>query len=124
MPIMFPLARPIRHPVHWQAGFSKSQGLPANVSFLPLPLPPPPHIFNFLSLGPFFAWPKHYFCSKVVVCTETTRKHLLHRLLSNIWNSPDKHLLCKIKNNKIVYRLYMTVIILGDVLLSHHLPQT
>ena len=54
---MFPLARPIRHPVHWQAGFSKSQGLPANVSFLPLPLPP---LFNFLSLGPFFAWPKHF----------------------------------------------------------------
>ena len=34
------LAKPNRRPVRYRAGFSKSLGLSASVSFLPLPLPP------------------------------------------------------------------------------------
>ena len=43
------LAEPVRRPVRWQAGFSKSWGLSARVSFLPSPL------FHFLALVPFLA---------------------------------------------------------------------
>lgn len=98
MPKMFPLARPIRYPVHWQAGFSKSWGLSASVSFLllHLPLPPPPrHLFNCLALGPFFAWPIHSIVPWLLFAPKPQGNYASYFKI----NSPDKHVLCKIKNN-------------------------
>ena len=46
------LAEPIRRPVRWRAGFSKSRGLSARVSFFPLPP------LSFFVLVPFLARPK------------------------------------------------------------------
>ena len=59
------------------ARFSKSRGLSAIVSFLPLLLP----LFLFLDLTPFFACAKHRESrSSVFPCSPTPRKRLLRRL--------------------------------------------
>ena len=117
MPIMFPLAGPIRRPIHWQPGFSKSRGLSASVSFLPLPLPAP-HLFNFLALSPFFVWPKHSIVPRSLCAPKPQGNASYAGYFQINWTvlTSMYHVRYKI--------IYMTVIIMGDVLLSHHLPQT
>ena len=77
----------------WRAGFSKSRGFSASVSFLPLPVPTR-SLFGSRSI---FAWPKpKKSLSSVFLCSETSRKRLLRRLNNsilmtlhypNLWNA-------------------------------------
>ena len=63
------LAKPNRRPVCYRTGFSKSWGLSASVSFLPLPLPP----FHFSTLDLFLVRlkPKILFLSLVLLWNQT-----------------------------------------------------
>ena len=77
----------------WRAGFSKSRGFFASVSFLPLPIP----TRSFFGSRSIFAWPKpKKSLSSVFLCSETSRKRLLRRLNNsilmtlhypNLWNA-------------------------------------
>ena len=77
MSIKFDYPSQSRAPFAGEQRFSKSRGLSASCSFVPLPHP----LFRFLALAPFFARKKHRKSrSSVFLYSQTPRKRLLHRL--------------------------------------------